>query len=156
MLYSLAIGFSREGAPLPAQILAGQRWWQPHRLRFSLSHFPSPPHKLETEWEADCDKILRRCPTCQLCQRESIVGHGRCRKQAHDQHHDWITIRRGRCAVCGKTYTFLLCFLSRIRITELADLLLCIAAQIRRTPGRGRSTSRWYRSNARRLDSAAL
>ncbi len=66
--------------------------------------FSGPPHKLETEWEKDCDKILRRCP---VCQRESIIGHGRRRKQAHDQHHDWITIRRGRCAVCGKTFTFL-------------------------------------------------
>jgi hypothetical protein len=66
--------------------------------------FSGPPHKLETEWEEDCDKIVRRCP---VCQRESIIGHGSRRKQAHDQHHDWITIRRGRCAVCGKTFTFL-------------------------------------------------
>jgi hypothetical protein len=66
--------------------------------------FSAPPHKLETEWEKDCDKILRRCP---VCLQESIIGHGRRRKQAHDQHHDWITIRRGRCAACGKTFTFL-------------------------------------------------
>jgi hypothetical protein len=66
--------------------------------------FSAPPHKLETEWEKDCDKILRRCP---VCQKESIIGHGRRRKHAHDQHHDWITIQRGRCVVCGKTFTFL-------------------------------------------------
>ena len=66
--------------------------------------FSAPAHKLETEWERDCDKILRRCP---VCQRESIVGHGRRRKQAHDQHHDWITIHRGRCHACRKTFTFL-------------------------------------------------
>ena len=28
-------------------------------------------------------------------------------KQAHDQHHDWITIHRGRCHACRKTFTFL-------------------------------------------------
>ena len=35
------------------------------------------------------------------------MGHGRRRKQAHDEHHDWIMIRRGRCSRCGKTFTFL-------------------------------------------------
>jgi hypothetical protein len=35
------------------------------------------------------------------------VGHGRRRKQAHDERHDWITIRRGICRPCGKTITFL-------------------------------------------------
>jgi hypothetical protein len=39
---------------------------------------------------------------------DSIIGHGRRRKQAHDEHHDWIRIRRGLCNVCGKTFTFLL------------------------------------------------
>jgi len=28
--------------------------------------------------------ILRRCPAC---ERDSIIGHGRRRKQAHDEHH---------------------------------------------------------------------
>src|SRR2546425_1895513 len=41
------------------------------------------------------------------CERDSITGHGRRRKQAHDEHHDWIKIRRGRCPGCGKTFTFL-------------------------------------------------
>ncbi len=48
--------------------------------------------------------MLRRCP---VCERDSIIGHGRRRKQAHDEHHDWIGIRRGRCPDCGKTFTFL-------------------------------------------------
>ncbi len=39
--------------------------------------------------------------------RDSIIGHGRRSKQAHDEHHDWIRIRRGRCLSCGKTFTFL-------------------------------------------------
>jgi hypothetical protein len=51
--------------------------------------------------------ILRRCP---VCERDSIIGHGHRRKQAHDEHHDWIGIRRGRCPLCGKTFTFLPCF----------------------------------------------
>ena len=48
--------------------------------------------------------MLRRCP---VCERDSINGHGRRRKQAHDEYHDWIGIRRGRCPGCGKTFTFL-------------------------------------------------
>ena len=48
--------------------------------------------------------MLRRCP---VCERDSIIGHGRRRKQAHDEHHDWIGIRRGLCHGCGETFTFL-------------------------------------------------
>jgi hypothetical protein len=40
-----------------------------------------------------------------LC--DSIIGHGRRRKQAHDDSHDWIKIRRGICAPCHLTFTFL-------------------------------------------------
>jgi len=62
-------------------------------------------HKLEIDWAAGCDQvILRRCP---VCERDSIIGHGRRRKQAHDEHHDWIEIRRGLCPGCEKTFTFL-------------------------------------------------
>jgi len=65
----------------------------------------APPHKLETDWASDCEKVvLRRCP---VCERDSIIGHGRRRKQAHDEHHDRIGIRRGLCHGCGKTFTFL-------------------------------------------------
>ena len=31
----------------------------------------------------------------------------RDRKQAHDEHHDWIGMGRGLCHGCGKTFTFL-------------------------------------------------
>jgi Domain of unknown function (DUF6431) len=65
----------------------------------------APPHKLQTDWAEECaDVLLRRCP---LCERDSIIGHGRRRKQAHDERHDWIGIRRGRCPACAKTFTFL-------------------------------------------------
>ena len=61
--------------------------------------------KLATNWAEGCDEIiLRRCP---VCKSDSIIGHGRRRKQAHDEHHDWIGIRRGRCVTCGRTFTFL-------------------------------------------------
>jgi hypothetical protein len=44
------------------------------------------------------------------------LEQGHRRKQAHDEHHDWIGIRRGRCVDCGKTFTFLplLSLLTRI------------------------------------------
>jgi hypothetical protein len=61
--------------------------------------------RLAAGWAEDSDEIiLRRCP---VCEKDSIVGHGRRRKQAHDEHHDWIRIRRGRCGSCGTTFTFL-------------------------------------------------
>ena len=60
---------------------------------------------MESDWAEECaDVILRRRPVCEL---DSIAGHGRRRKQAHDEHHDWILIRRGQCRSCGKTFTFL-------------------------------------------------
>lgn len=56
-------------------------------------------------WADDCDTmIIRLCP---ICKRDTIVGHGHRRKQAHDEHHDWIGIRRGRCPTCKTTFTFL-------------------------------------------------
>ena len=62
-------------------------------------------YNLDTDWaEAGANVILRRCP---ICSQDSIIGHGRRRKQAHDEHHDWIPIRRGRCSPCHKTFTFL-------------------------------------------------
>jgi hypothetical protein len=44
---------------------------------------------------------------CPMCGNQTIVGHGRRRKQAHDRQRDWIWIRRGRCAPCRKTFTIL-------------------------------------------------
>jgi hypothetical protein len=66
---------------------------------------PASQGKPGTDWaEAAAETIVRRCPVC-AC--DSIVGHGRRRKQAHDEYHDWIRIRRGFCNICGKTITFL-------------------------------------------------
>jgi hypothetical protein len=60
------------------------------------------------DWaDAAAEVIIRRCP---VCSRDAVIGHGRRRKQAHDEHHDWIRIRRGICRACGKTITFLPAF----------------------------------------------
>jgi hypothetical protein len=65
----------------------------------------APQNKLEADWAKDCDEvILRQCPVCKC---DSIIGHGRRRKQAHDEYHDWINVRRGRCPGCSTTFTFL-------------------------------------------------
>jgi len=42
-----------------------------------------------------------------MCGNQTIIGHGRRRKQAHDRRHGWIWIRRGRCRPCRKTFTIL-------------------------------------------------
>ena len=62
-------------------------------------------YNLEEDWaEAGARDIPRRCP---ICSEDSIIGHGRRQKQAHDEHHDWIGIRRGSCNLCRTTFTFL-------------------------------------------------
>ncbi len=48
--------------------------------------------------------LPRRCP---LCGNRSIIGHGRRLKQAHDERHARIWIRRGLCRPCQKTFTVL-------------------------------------------------
>ena len=60
-------------------------------------------YNLQIDW-AEPGSIPRQCP---LCLRPSIVGNGRCSKQAHDHDHDWIGVRRGRCQPCHQTFTFL-------------------------------------------------
>jgi hypothetical protein len=49
-------------------------------------------------------RLPRRCP---FCGNQTIIGHGKRRRQAHDQYRDWIWIRRGRCPPCRKTFTIL-------------------------------------------------
>jgi hypothetical protein len=48
--------------------------------------------------------LPRRCPRC---GKDTIIGHGQRRKQAHDECHDWIWVRRGLCRLCGVTFTIL-------------------------------------------------
>ena len=44
---------------------------------------------------------------CPYCGDRSIIGHGRRRKQAHDEWRAQIWIRRGLCRPCQKTFTVL-------------------------------------------------
>jgi Domain of unknown function (DUF6431) len=44
---------------------------------------------------------------CPSCRQASIIGHGQRRKSAHDEQHDGVWVRRGRCRLCGKTFTVL-------------------------------------------------
>jgi hypothetical protein len=53
---------------------------------------------------AGVEGIPRECPKC---VSDSIIGHGWRLKQAHDENHDWIRIRRGICKSCSQTFTFL-------------------------------------------------
>lgn len=48
--------------------------------------------------------LPRRCP---VCGDRTIIGHGRRLRQAHDDHHDLIWVRRGICRVCRLTFTVL-------------------------------------------------
>jgi hypothetical protein len=83
--------------------------------------------RLAAGWAEDSDEIiLRRCP---VCEKDSIVGHGRRRKQAHDEYHDWIRIRRGRCGNCGMTFTFLPVF--SLPYTHYSLLARCQALLLR-------------------------
>ena len=59
----------------------------------------------QNDWATlSAESIPRKCPEC---SKDSIIGHGRRRKQAHDEDHDWIGIRRGLCKQCWKTIAFL-------------------------------------------------
>ena len=44
---------------------------------------------------------------CPLCQDDTIIGHGRRLRQAHDDQHERIWVRRGICRPCRKTFTVL-------------------------------------------------
>jgi hypothetical protein len=50
------------------------------------------------------DFLPRRCP---LCRKDTIIGHGRRRRHAHDSEHERIWVRRGICGPCRKTFTIL-------------------------------------------------
>jgi len=68
-----------------------------------------PSHKLENGLAASCaEVIVRRCP---VGERDSIIGHGRRRKQAHDGHHDWIGIGAVAVPVAGRPSPSCRCFL---------------------------------------------
>jgi Domain of unknown function (DUF6431) len=50
------------------------------------------------------DLLPRRCP---VCLDNTIIGHGRRRRQSHDGEHECLWVRRGICGTCRKTFTIL-------------------------------------------------
>ena len=44
---------------------------------------------------------------CPLCHHRTIIGHGRRFRQANDDRHQRIWVRRGICHPCRKTFTIL-------------------------------------------------
>ena len=50
------------------------------------------------------DLLPRRCP---ICRGQTIIGHGRRSRQAHDDRHERIWVRRGFCRPCSKAFTIL-------------------------------------------------
>ncbi len=119
--------------------------------------------KPATDWAAAAtEQIIRQCPTC---LSNSVIGHGWRRKQAHDESHDWIAIRRGFCNRCLKTITFLPAFslaythyslIARSQALELyfvASRSLDLSTPLVKDPNRvpvASTLRRWFRS----LDSA--
>jgi len=117
------------------------------------------------DWAISCaEYLLRECPSCCV---SSIVGHGRRRKQAHDDKHDWICIRRGICNLCGTTFTFLpifslpYCHYSLIARSQalwayfVEDCSLDMSAPLMKNPDRVPAPStlrRWFHP----LDSSIL
>ena len=104
-LFSWGWIFRRRSSASGSDLGRSTPWAELQRTTILFIPRSAPSYKLETDWARGCDKtVLRRCPAC---ERDSIIGHGRRRKQAHDEHHDWIGVRRGRGPGCEKTFTFL-------------------------------------------------
>ena len=65
------------------------------------------------ETENETDPEVTRIPLellprlCPVCGERTIIGHGQRLKNAHDERHQQIWIRRGRCRPCHKTFTVL-------------------------------------------------
>jgi len=104
--YSFPVEICLGGRASRQPIDLGQGHWPGEALIGTILFIPlsAAQYNLEADWAEAAEIILRRCP---ICSEDSIIGHGRRRKQAHDEHHDWIGIRRGLCNRCGKTFTFL-------------------------------------------------
>jgi len=91
--------------PSSSDLGKGQRRERAPTVTILFISLSAAQYNLQSDWADACTNVIvRHCP---ICVQDSIVGHGRRRKQAHDEHHDWIGIRRGLCNRCGKTFTFL-------------------------------------------------
>jgi Domain of unknown function (DUF6431) len=64
-----------------------------------------PPDNYSRSADFDTEEWLPRI--CPACGQPGVIGHGRRSKQAHDENHTRIRVRRGRCVHCQKTFTVL-------------------------------------------------
>ena len=71
------------------------------RLMFSKEYVDIHKERIE-KGEYD---FPRDCLACGI--PDAVVGHGRRSRQCHGPDTTQIVVRRGRCARCGKTFTFL-------------------------------------------------
>jgi len=55
-------------------------------------------------WVIPLELLPRQCP---VCLEDTIIGHGLRLRQSHDDKHESIWVRRGRCGACRKTFTIL-------------------------------------------------
>ena len=124
VIFSFSWISSGGGAPLPASILAEQsRRRDPCEVATLFVAVSVALERLAACWVENRNQIiLRRCP---VCEQDTIIGQGRRCKQAHDEHHDWIGIRRGCCVRCGRTFTFLPVF--SLPYTDYSLLARCQA-----------------------------
>lgn len=79
----------------------------PHQSTVHYIALPPDHPKPGFDWAACVGEIIHCCP---LCLRDSLIGHGCRRKQAHDDSHDWIKYHRLLCKLCGITFSFLPAF----------------------------------------------
>ena len=111
-LFSFSWFFSKERVRAPRRANTLAKVTRPGQSLHPAMIVFIPPSGVENNPQNDwatlsSESIPRTCPEC---SRDSIIGHGWRRKQAHDEDHDWIGIRRGLCKQCWKTITFLPAF----------------------------------------------
>jgi hypothetical protein len=76
---------------------------RPHTSRDSL-YRTARDRKQDRPGVIPLHLLPRRCP---VCRDYTIIGHGQRLRQAHDDRHESIWVRRGICRPCHKTFTIL-------------------------------------------------
>jgi len=86
----------------------------PVQLRLYLSHFLPAGQDRDRLGQ----RVRRHYPaTMSICGNDSIIGHGRRRKQAHDEHQAGLRSGAVTALVAGRLLPFCHCFLSPTRTT---------------------------------------
>jgi len=73
-----------------------------HASRDSL--YRTAKHQGQRRAGVGLDLLPRLCP---VCHNDTIIGHGRRLRQAHDDQHERVWVRRGICRQCRKTFSVL-------------------------------------------------